>query len=57
MRAEKAEKERLDAIENEKARRKQGRQINDFKQKFQEDEMKRIAEEKRRDKLADAAYK
>lgn len=57
LRQEKAEKERQDAIESEKARRKQGRQINDFKQKFQEDEMKRIAEEKRRDKLADAAYK
>jgi UBX domain-containing protein 1/4 len=57
LRQEKAEKERLDAIESEKARRKQGRQINDFKQKFQEDEMKRIAEEKRRDKIADAAYR
>ena len=57
LRAEKAEKERVDQIELEKSRRKQGRQINEFKQKFQEDEMKRIAEEKRRDKLADIAYK
>jgi hypothetical protein len=57
MRAEKQEKERQEQIELEKIRRKQGRQINEFKQKFQEDEMKRIAEEKRRDKLADIAYK
>lgn len=57
LRAEKAERERLEAIESEKARRKQGREISDFKQKFQEDEMKRIAEERRREKLADAAYK
>ena len=57
VRAEKAEKEKAEQIEQEKARRKQGRQINEFKQKFHEDELKRIAEEKRRDKLADIAYK
>ena len=57
LRKEKQEKERLEAIESEKARRKQGRQISEFKQKFQEDEMKRIAEERRREKQADAAYK
>ena len=57
LRKEKQEKERLEQIEQEKSRRKQGRQIGDFKQKFQEDEMKRIAEERRREKQADAALK
>jgi UBX domain-containing protein 1/4 len=57
IRQEKAEKEKAEQIEAEKARRKQGRQLNEIKQKFQEDELKRIAEEKRRDKLADIAYK
>jgi hypothetical protein len=57
IRQEKAEKEKADQIEAEKARRKQGRQLNEIKQKFHEDELKRIAEEKRRDKLADMAYK
>lgn len=41
----------------EKKRRLQGREINDYKQKFQEDEMIRIAEQKRREKIADAAHK
>lgn len=57
LRKEKQEKERLEQIELEKSRRKQGRQIGEFKQKFQEDEMKRIAEERRREKQADAALK
>lgn len=57
IRKEKAEKERQEQIEQERARRKQGREINEIKQKFYEDELKRIAEEKRREKLADAAHK
>lgn len=57
IRRQKAEKDKADQIEAEKARRKQGRQINEFKQKFHEDELKRVAEEKRRDRLADIAYK
>ena len=57
IRLEKQEKEKQDQIEQEKARRKQGRQLNEIKQKYQEDELKRIAEEKRREKLADQAYK
>lgn len=57
LRQEKAEKEKQEQIELEKARRKEGRQLNEIKQKYQEDELKRIAEEKRREKLADAAYK
>ena len=57
IRKEKQEREAKEAIELEKSRRKQGREINEIKQKFHEDELKRIAEEKRREKLADAAYK
>jgi len=57
LRAEKAEKEKKDLIESEKKRRLQGREINDYKQKFNEDEMKRVAEQKRREKIADAAHK
>lgn len=57
LRAERAEQEKKDQIESEISRRKAGRQIHEFRQKFQEDEMKRIAEEKRRQKLEDAAHK
>ena len=57
IRHEKAEKEKMDTIEQEKARRRQGREINDIKQKHHENELKRIAEEKRAEKKADAAYK
>lgn len=57
MRAEKAEKEKQDEIEREKLRRKQGRELHDLRQKIQEDELKRIAEEKRREKLAAEAAK
>lgn len=57
LRQEKAEKEKQEQLEREKARRKEGRQLNEIKQKFHEEELKRIAEEKRREKLADAEYK
>lgn len=57
IRKEKQEKERQEQIEQERTRRKQGREINEIKQKFYEDELKRLAEEKRREKLADAAHK
>lgn len=57
LREEKKKKEQEEAIEREKIRRKEGRQINEIKQQFQENEMKRIAEERRREKLADIEYK
>ncbi|CAF0745865.1 unnamed protein product [Brachionus calyciflorus] len=57
LRHERLEKEKQEQLEREKARRKEGRQLNEIKQKFQEEEMKRIAEAKRREKLEDAAYK
>ena len=57
LRQEKQEKEKQEQIEREKLRRKEGRQLTEIKQKFQEEEMKRIADEKRREKLADAEYK
>jgi hypothetical protein len=57
LREEKKRKEKEDEIEREKLRRKDGRQLNEIKQKFHEDELKRVAEEKRREKVADAEYK
>jgi hypothetical protein len=57
LRAEKQRKEKEDEIEREKSRRKDGRQLNEIKQKFHEDEMKRVAEQKRREKIADAEHK
>jgi UBX domain-containing protein 1/4 len=57
IRQEKQEKERQEAVESEKLRRKEGRQLNEIKQKFHEEELKRIAAEKRREKLEDIAYK
>ncbi len=57
LRAQRAEEEKKAEIEREIARRKDGRQIHEIKQKYQEDEMKRLAEEKRRQKLEDAKHK
>lgn len=57
LREEKAKKEKEEEIIREMARRKEGRQINEIKQKFHEDELRRIGEEKRREKIADAEYK
>jgi UBX domain-containing protein 1/4 len=50
LRKEREEKEKQAEIEREIARRKQGRQIVEIRQKVQEQEMIRIAEEKRREK-------
>jgi len=57
LKAERAEKEKKDQIELELKRRQEGRQIHEFREKFQQDEMKRIAEERRREKIADALLK
>lgn len=57
LRADRAQKEKEDQIQSEISRRKNGRQIHEYRQKFQEDEMKRIAAETRRDKIVDAAHK
>jgi hypothetical protein len=57
LRQERQERERQEEIEREKQRRVQGRQIGEIRQKVQDDEMKRIAEERRREKLAAEAHK
>lgn len=57
LRQEREEKEKQEQLEREKLRRKEGRQLNEIKQKFHEDEMKRIADQKRKEKIADAEYK
>ncbi len=57
LKAERAEKEKKDQIELELKRRQEGRQIHEFREKFQQDEMKRLAEQRRREKIADALHK
>lgn len=52
-RMEREEKERLEAIEQEKSRRKTGQELAMAKQKMEEEEMRRLAAEKRREKMED----
>ncbi|GFU33550.1 UBX domain-containing protein 1 [Nephila pilipes] len=50
-RAEKAEQESREALEREKSRRKTGQELTHVRQKMQEEEIKQLAELKRREKL------
>ncbi|KAG1701735.1 UBX domain-containing protein 1 [Nymphon striatum] len=50
-RKEKAEKDRQEAIQKEKVRRRTGQEVALSKQKIQEAEIKRLAEERRREKM------
>ncbi|XP_070578908.1 UBX domain-containing protein 1-like [Ptychodera flava] len=50
-RLEKAEQEKKEAIEKEKMRRKQGQSLTSMKEKFEYEEMKKIAAEKKREKM------
>lgn len=54
---ERRERQRQEEIEREKQRRKQGQELLHVKQKLQEDEMKKIAEMRRREKLEDKLAK
>ncbi|GBO12613.1 hypothetical protein AVEN_10283-1, partial [Araneus ventricosus] len=50
-RAERKEQEKKEALEKEISRRKTGQEITQVRQKMQEQEMKQLAEAKRREKL------
>ncbi|XP_071833467.1 UBX domain-containing protein 1-like isoform X2 [Apostichopus japonicus] len=50
---EKKALEKKEAIEKEKLRRKQGKQLTNMKQQMETDELMKIAEQKRREKLED----
>ncbi|XP_074530427.1 UBX domain-containing protein 1 [Halichoeres trimaculatus] len=51
--AERRERERAEELEREKQRRKQGQELQQVRQKMQDDEMKKLADLRRREKLED----
>jgi hypothetical protein len=52
---EREEREEREALEREKQRRRQGQELSVARQKLQEDEMRRAAEERRREKAEELA--
>ncbi|XP_042202517.1 UBX domain-containing protein 1 isoform X2 [Callorhinchus milii] len=50
---EREEREKKDEIEREKARRRQGQELAMIRQRLQEEEMRKVAEDRRREKLED----
>lgn len=54
---ERRERERKDEVEREKQRRKQGQELLQIKSKLQEDEMKKLADDRRREKMEDRLAK
>uniref|UniRef100_A0A8C1U6V0 UBX domain protein 1 n=1 Tax=Cyprinus carpio TaxID=7962 RepID=A0A8C1U6V0_CYPCA len=54
---ERRERERKEEIEREKQRRKQGQELLQVKQKLQDDEMKKLADQRRREKMEDKLAK
>ncbi|XP_051945049.1 UBX domain-containing protein 1-like isoform X1 [Xyrauchen texanus] len=54
---ERSERERQEEIEREKQRRKQGQELLQVKQKLQDDEMKKLADQRRREKMEDRLAK
>lgn len=51
--AERREREREEEVEREKHRRKQGQELQHIRQKMQDDDMKNLAEQRRREKMED----
>lgn len=51
--AERREREREEELEREKQRRRQGQELQQIRQKLQEDDMKKLAEQRRREKMED----
>nr|XP_057919173.1 UBX domain-containing protein 1 [Doryrhamphus excisus]XP_057919174.1 UBX domain-containing protein 1 [Doryrhamphus excisus]XP_057919175.1 UBX domain-containing protein 1 [Doryrhamphus excisus] len=51
--AERRERERAEELEREKQRRKQGQELQQIRQKIQDDDMKKLAEQRRREKMED----
>lgn len=55
--AERRERERAEEVEREKQRRKHGQELLQIKQKLQDDEMKKMADLRRREKMEDKLAK
>uniref|UniRef100_A0A3Q2E2V0 UBX domain protein 1 n=1 Tax=Cyprinodon variegatus TaxID=28743 RepID=A0A3Q2E2V0_CYPVA len=51
--AERRERERAEEVEREKQRRRQGQELQQIRQKIQDDEMKKLADQRRREKMED----
>lgn len=51
--AERREREKAEEIEKEKHRRKQGQELQQIRQKLQDDDMKKLAEQRRKEKMED----
>lgn len=51
--AERREREREEELEREKQRRKQGQELQQIRQKLQDDDMKKLAELRRKEKMED----
>ncbi|XP_051777070.1 UBX domain-containing protein 1 isoform X1 [Erpetoichthys calabaricus] len=54
---ERAEREKKEEIEREKQRRRQGQELLQIKQKLQDEEMKKLADERRREKMEEKLAK
>ncbi len=54
---ERRERERKEEIEREKQRRKQGQELLHVKQKIQDDEMKKLADQRMKEKMEDKLAK
>lgn len=51
--AERRQREQDEELEREKQRRKQGQELQQIRQKLQDDDMKKLAEQRRREKMED----
>uniref|UniRef100_A0A8C6U9D4 UBX domain protein 1 n=1 Tax=Neogobius melanostomus TaxID=47308 RepID=A0A8C6U9D4_9GOBI len=51
--AERREREKAEEIEREKTRRKQGQELQQIRQKLQDDDMKKLADQRRKEKMED----
>lgn len=54
---ERRERERQEEVDREKQRRKHGQELLQVKQKLQDDEMKKLADMRRREKMEDKLAK
>lgn len=51
--AERRERERAEEVDREKQRRKHGQELQQVRQKLQDDEMKKLADQRRKEKMED----
>lgn len=51
--AERRERERAEEVEREKQRRRQGQELQQIRQKLQDDDMKKLADQRRKEKMED----